>query len=264
MRKTNRKALFLNRDIIRGRFLKDGEGEGGGTPTPTPVSTGAPGGNSSQPGSGESANNNAGEAFDASAFWGSQSPDGSGSPGSESASGDDSGSDTEQLRNDLTERLNTLQFGEPVMTQEIFEAAQNGDFNGFQSALNGALGQAVRQSLGLTTAILRPFAEQILSEVRGEIQSTLRGRDDNDQLIKDFPAAQDGNVRRMIQPIFDQALRNTKGDRALAVKQVKEMMRLMTGATADDLGLNVAPRSADDSGRPPNRAVNWLDELSAQ
>lgn len=250
------------------QFDTDNPASGGGSPAPSPApapaNTPPAGGNSQQPGTGDSTNNNTGEGFDASTFWGSQDQGGSGSPDSGSASGDDPGSGTEELRESLQERLNSLQFGDPVMTQEIFEAAANGDFSGFQNGLNAALGQAVRQSLGLSVSVLRPFAEQLMSEVRQEINSTLGRRDDNDQLVKDFPAAKDAAVRRTIQPIFEQALKNTKGDRPAAVKQVKEMMRLISGATADDLGLNVAPRGADDFGRPPSRAVNWLDELSAR
>lgn len=273
MKIRKRKHLFLHQSLIRGRYLKDDapDGIGGGataapapSPTPIPANTTLAGGNSTDAGSGESGNNNAGAGFDVNTFWSSQGSGESGSPDSESANGDQSGSDTSELRDTLTERLNSLSFGEPVMTQEIFEAAQGGDFSGFQTAFNDAMSQAVRQSLGLSVSVLRPFAEQLMGEVRSEIASTLGQRDDSSQLTQDFPAAKDANVRKMIQPIFDQALKNTKGDRTLAVKQVKEMMRLMTGATADDLGLNVAPRSADDSGRPPNRAVNWLDELSAR
>ena len=143
------------------------------------------------------------------------------------------------------------------------EAANNGDFTAFQTAFNGALRQAVQQSLGLTTAVLKPFADQIMNEVRAEIASTMSGRDDNDQLIADFPAAKDKRIRPTIQNLYDQALRNTKGDRSAAVSQVKEMMRFMSETVADDLGINVAPRSPDDRGRPP-KAVNWLDELSGR
>lgn len=266
MNKRNRKALFLHQDLIRGRYLKEdapGGGAPGGTPAPPPANTPPAGGNPGTQGSGESGNNNTGTGFDASTFWGGQGSGGSGSPDSESASGDDSGSDTGALRDDLTERLNNLQFGDPVMNQEIFEAANNGDFTGFQSALNGALAQAVRQSLGLSVSVLRPFADQIMSEVKAEIASTLGQRDDSDQLVKDFPTAANPQIRPVVENLYKQALKNTKGDRPSAVEQVKSMMRLMSTSVADDLGLNVAPRSADDSGRPPNRAVNWLDELSA-
>lgn len=263
--KKNRKALFLHSDIIRGRYLKeDAPGGATGTPTPSPApSNAATGdGNSSQSASGDSGNNNAGPAFDASTFWNSQDQDGTGSGDSQSASGDDSGSDT-GLREELTQRLESLNFGDPVFSQEIMEAAQSGDYNGLNQALNGAMSHAVRQALGLSVSVLRPFAEQIMTQVRDEINQTMGQRDDSDQLVKDFPTAANPQIRPVVENLYKQALKNTKGDRPSAVQQVKEMMRLMSTSVADDIGLNVAPRGADDSGRPPARAVNWLDELSA-
>lgn len=263
----NRRALFLHRDVIRGRYLKDDQ-PGGGTsasnPTPAPANGGASVGNSSSGATGDSEQNNTSGAFDPASFWQGQEPGGAPSSDSESADGNDSASDANNLRDTLTERLNNLQFGEPVITQETFEAAQSGDFSGLQAGLNKALAQAVQQSLGLSISVLRPFADQMMTEVEARINGRLGERDDNDQLIKDFPAAKDPKIRPVVDNLYKQALKNTKGDRSAAVEQVKEMMRLMSTSVADDLGLNVAPRSADDSGRPPNRAVNWLDELSSR
>jgi hypothetical protein len=263
MKNRNRKSLFTHQSILRGRYLKDDlSGGGGATPDAAPVTPNPGGGNPGGGGGPESSQNNTSQDFDATSFWGSQGSDDPSSSNPESVSNDDSGSDNIELRDSLTERLNALNFGEPVMTREIFDAASNGDFTGFQTALNGALGQAVKQALGLSVSVLKPFADQIMADVRNEISSTMGQRDDADQLTRDFPAAKDPKIRPVVDNLYRQALKNTKGDRSSAVQQVKEMMRLMSTSVADDLGLNVAPRSADDSGRPQT-AVNWLDELTS-
>lgn len=265
MKIRNRKMLFLHSHVMRGRYLRDDTpGGGGATPGGGDVSGAGAQGNSGDGGTGDSQQNNTGPGFDANAFWGGQ---GSGDPSSSnpgSVSDDGSGSDDQSgLRDSLEQRLNSLNFGEPVMTQEIFESAQQGDFSGFQNALNQFGAQAVKQALGLSVSVLKPFADQLMADVRAEIASTMGRRDDADQLVRDFPAAKDPKIRPVVDSLYNQALKNTKGDRTSAVAQVKEMMRLMSTHVADDLGLNVAPRSADDSGRPQNAAVNWLDELTA-
>lgn len=265
MRK-NRKSLFLHEDIIRGRYLKqDAAGGGGATPGAEGGNGGAGGGNSSGGATGDSGDNNTGPEFDASTFWQGSDQSGSGSSESESASGDQSGSGTgaNELRDELTNKLNTLQFGDSPMSQEIFEQAQEGNFEGFNKNLNAMLSQAVKQALGLSVSVLRPFAEQMMTEVENRISQRLGSRDDADQLVRDFPAAKDPKIRPAVEGLYQQALKNTKGDRPAAVEQVKSMMRLMSQSTAQDLGLHVAPRGADDSG-VPSTPTNWLDELSAR
>lgn len=253
---------------IRLGFNPEGEAaEGGGTqiPTSSPSNSNVGGGNLSGGMSAESVNNNTGEAFDADAFWGSQDPAGSGSSDSESASGDQPGSGTgETLRNELTQRLDSLDFGGPVFTQEMAAQINEGNFDGFNQSVNKALGQAVRQSLGLAVSVLRPFGDQIMSQVNSRIEEVLGGRDDSDQLIRDFPTAKDPKVRPVVENLYKQALKNTSGNREAAVQQVKSMLRLVSTSVADDLNLDVAPRGSGDSGRPSTPAVNWLDELSAR
>jgi hypothetical protein len=149
------------------------------------------------------------------------------------------------------------------MTADMQEAFSNGDFKGFNEGLNKMMSHAVRQSLGLAVSVLRPFADQIMTDVEDRISQRLGTRDDADQLLNDFPAAKDPKIRPVVENLYAQALKNTKGDRPAAVEQVKSMMRLVSTSVADDLGLNVAPRGAEDSGRPAT-SVNWLDELSAR
>lgn len=197
---------------------------------------------------------NTGDAFDGAAFWGNEEPadDSAGTP------------DADAVRTELTTQLQNLSFGESPFDAEITQQINEGNFEGINKRLQEFGTNAVRQSLQMTVSILRPLTDQILQQVRQEISGTMSGRDDNEQLVRDFPTAQDPKIRPVVQNLYMQALKNTKGNRADAVAQVKSMMALVTQSTADDLGLDVAPRGAEHFGRSKNPTVNWLDELSAR
>lgn len=262
----NRKHLFLHSTILRGRLRRDGEEEGGGTPSAGGDNASGGQGNSSGDASGAGESNNTGNGFDASSFWQGPAQEGSGTPSGESASGNQPESDTKEkggFGEQLTAQLQGLNFGESVLTPEVTEQINNGDFSGFQKNMNSALQTAVRHSLAMNVQILRPFAEQLMSQMRDEIASTLNSRDNTDTLVRDFPAAKDPRVAPVIRQVFEQALKNTKGNREQAVSQTKEMIKLMANTAAGDLNLDIAPKGPGDSGAQ-NQTINWLDELSGR
>lgn len=254
-------------EVRLGRLIRDGEGH-----TEIPGAggnngTGA-GGNSGSGGSADSGNNNNGQGFDANSFWQgqNQNADGAGNPGSasEGESGSGTGGEGGNFAEQLTSQLNGLSFGGPVLTAEIAQQINEGNFEGFQTALNTSMQTAVRHAMAMNVQILRPVVEQILQQVDGRINNAFGNRDNSNALEQEIPAARNPAVRPMVERVFNQALTNTKGDRALAVKQTKEMLSLMTQTMGGDLGLDVAPRGAGDSGRPSNPATNWLDELTGR
>lgn len=264
MRKTTWNRSYV-RFGLHGRLMKDDNPGGGAIPADGGNNTS---GNSGGGGSDSQGENNDGQQFDPSTFWGSPSPSPTPAPSGESAGNQDGGTGNNDggggnLQETLTTQLANIQVGN-LMTAEIAQQINEGDFTGIQKAFNEGIQQAVRQSLSLNVQIMRPLADQIMAQVREEFGSTLNQRDNNDALIKDFPTAKNPQVRPIIQGIFDQALKNTKGDRALAVKQTKEMIRLTANLSADDLGINVAPRGSDDSGTPAIGNFNWLDELTGR
>ena len=163
----------------------------------------------------------------------------------------------------LTQQLGTMSFGDPVLTPEITEEINQGKFENFEKRIQGQLQTAVRQALAMQVQVLRPFAEQLLNQMRGEFGSTLSERDDESALVKDFPSARNPVVAPIIKGIYDQALVRTNGNRELAVKQTKQMLAHMASQTAGDLELEIAPQGAGDS-RPSQPAINWLDELTGR
>lgn len=267
-----RKTLYIHPSLARRgparlRLLREEGQEGGATQGASGDNAGGAAGNSQGSAqSGESGTNNAGTSFDPEAFWNGPAPEGNGAPSGESASGNsgESGNQNQQpnVAQQIADQIGGLQFGD-VLTPEVTEQINNGDFSGFQKNFAGAGQQIVRQALAMQVQILRPFAEQLMEQMRGEIESRLTNRDDTDTLVKDFPAASNPAVAQTIRPIFDQALKNTKGNRQLAVKQTKEMMKFLATGTAGDLGLDIAPAGTDP--RPQQtQTTNWLDTLTGR
>jgi hypothetical protein len=243
--------------------------QGGTQPSGGNNSEGDGQGNSGGDASGGSDSNNTGASFDASAFWNGPAPAEGAAPSGESASkqGGESGNGGNQGNNgfaqQLSERLNGLTFGDAVFNDEIAGQINEGNYSGVQDRLNAMGQQIVRESLAMQVQILRPFAEQLMEQVRNETKQTFDSRDNTESLEKLFPAAKNPAMAKTIRPIYDQALKNTKGDREAAVEQTKEMLRFMAGESAADLNIDVAPRGQGDRGGPtPN--FNWLDELTGR
>lgn len=261
----------------RGRMIRDGAGHPAGGASPAAASgtgdgnnSGASGdGNSEPAASGTGESNNTGEAFDAAAFWNGPAPADGVAPSGESASPRSPESDTsgDGQRSDfatqLTERLDGLTFGDPIFNAEVAEQINGGNFDGVQERFTAMGRQIVRESMALQVQILRPFAEQLIEQMRGEVGQTLTNRDDSESLVTLFPAAKNPVMAKTIEPIYKQALKNAKGDRVKAVAQTKEMLRFMAGESASDLNIEIAPRGQGDRGGPtPN--FNWLDELTGR
>lgn len=259
------------------RMIRDGAGHPAGAPAPAAASGGGDGnnsgdtasGNSEPAASGSSESNNTGTEFDASAFWNGPAPAEGAAPSGESASTTGSESDTsgDGQRSDfatqLSERLDGLTFGDPIFNAEIAGQINEGNFDGVQERFTAMGRQIVRESMALQVQILRPFAEQLIEQMRGEVGQTLTSRDDTESLVTLFPAAKNPAMAKTIEPIYKQALKNAKGDRAKAVAQTKEMLRFMAGESASDLNIEIAPRGQGDRGGPiPN--FNWLDELTGR
>lgn len=272
MNRRNRKQLFLSASFRHFQPRKAStppgdNGLAGGIPD-NGGDNAAGGQGNPTPGSGvpASESNNAGDTFDPTSFWDSPPEDNGGAPPGESASTTTPPAGTEEkggFAQTLTTQLQSMTFGDPIFNAEVAEQINAGNFEGVEKRFQSQLQTAVRQGLALNVQVLRPFAEQLMQQMRDEFGSTLSQRDDTDTLTRDFPAAKNPQVAPMIKQVFEQALRRTKGNRSEAVAQTKQMIALMASTTADDLQLDVAPRGAGDS-RPQVSAINWLDELSGR
>lgn len=266
-----RKHLYLDTAIRRGRYRKDGEAGGGVTPAGGADNAAQAGGNPGGDGTPASDSNNNGQTFDPASFWDGPGSDTNASPSGESAAqGNPAPAPQSQQQQQPTgvaqqvqERLNSIQF-EPIFDATMAEEINQGNYEGINKRIQAQFQQAIREALSMNVSILKPFGQQLVDMVRGEMNSTLTNKDNQKSLVEHFPAAKNPTMARMIQPIFDQALKNTGGNAELAVTQTKEMLKFMADESAGDLGLEVAPRgNGDHSYRPPVN-VNWLDELTSR
>jgi hypothetical protein len=254
-----------------GRMIRDGQGHpAGGTPAGDGNNAGdSGGGNGGDSASGGGDSNNTGDSFDASAFWDGPAQGDNAAPSGESASGNGSesgtqgGGDRSEFATQLQSRLDALTFGDPIFNEEIAGQINEGNYTGVQERFTAMGRNITRETLGMVVQILRPFAEQLTEQMRSEVGQTFNQRDNTESLVTLFPAAKNPVMAKTIQPIYDQALKNSKGNREAAVAQTKEMLRYMAGESAEALNIDIAPRGQGDRGGP-NRNFNWLDELTGR
>lgn len=274
MRKTN--IIYGSHGRVIGwanrRMIRDGEGHpaaGAGQNNQQQEAPGNSGGGASESGQ----QNNAGGEFDPSTFWDGPAANSESAPNpGESAGGGTGGPGTQQnqqqnpqgeFATQLNDQLSKMTFGDPIFNDEIAKQINEGNYSGVQDRLNAMGQQIVRQALAMNVQILRPFAEQMMNQMKSEFQQTFNQRDNTESLERLFPAAKNPVMAKTIGPIYERALQNTKGDREKAVAMTKDMLKFMAGESAKDLGIEVAARGTGDRGGP-SQNFNWLDELTGR
>lgn len=253
----NKLSIFRNRKALRVDVRRKASAPGGHeSPTGGGDNQDV---NSGDTGTGDDSGDNTGDDAELSAFWGG-SPDGDGNNPDSSGGSDDSNPSggTTDTATELGNQLQNLNFG-AMFDDNVVKEINEGNFETFNTRLNSTLQQTVRQSLVMNVQVMRQYGERIMEQMRDEFSGTLEGRDDQSQLIKDFPAAANPLVAPIIQQVYGQALKNAKGNRSVAVTQTKKMISLMSRNTGADLGLNVAPQSENDA--PPAVNTDWMAEL---
>lgn len=260
-----------------GRFLRAPDhGMGGEMMGMGGNNGGDTGGNNGDSGTGGDGNNNDGQGLDAEAFWqgsipGNEGGSGNGSSGAggtqgsgtQGQGGNEGGGDS-NVGTALAEQLSTLNFGNSIMTPEVVEGINNGNFEAFNNNVNGALQSAVRNSLLMSVQVMREYGQRLQQQILSQVNGNLEGREDHAQLVKDFPAAANPKVAPLIQQTFAQALKNTNGDRGKAIQMTKQMLDIFARTTAPDLNLNVAPVGSGDSLPASTPRKNWLEELAGR
>ena len=215
--------------------------------------------------SGDSANNS-GAGFDLTAFWNTEGGDGNEPPAKSGSAGKDSTPPSNEpaapsLAQQLGDEFNKLDFGSLFSDQIVADIAEN-KFESVNKLFGDSMKQAVQASMQMNARVLRAYGEQLMNDVKAEIAATFNTRDDNDTLVRDFPSAADPKIRPAIEKVYSQALKNTKNDRAAAVAQTKEMLKLMSQITSADLGVEIAPRGPADSRAPS--PTDWMKELAGR
>lgn len=269
----NRSRPLSLRNARRLRIRKDESGvhtgapagfvPAGGTPTPTP----APGGNNNpgnvgQPGGESQTDNNGGQPFDAEAFWNPPSGgEGAGPDGSQGSAPAPTppGANIGQT---LSTALTNMRFSDgDFMTPTLAEEMSQGNFTNFNQNLQQYGQNVARQTIQQVVPILKAVRDQIMADVGQTVQGEFGSREDSAALVKAIPSAANPKVAPIVKPIFEQAMRVAKGDRAKAIEMTKTMLQMTNSTLVDDSSLGIAPRGAGDSTTPK---VNWLEELTGR
>ena len=221
------------------------------------------GGNDGGAGTGESTGDNGGTGFNADAFWTDPVEE---TPGGTQTGNNDSGGgqqqQTQQSEGQLfAQKLANLSFGDVFTEADMRKMADDGDLTGINAAINTQLKQAAHQSVVLTAELMQKNNAAMESRFRAILSEVLGGEKNEDTLLKEFPAAADPRARPMIQQVFNQALKHTKGNRPQAVIQAKEMLKIMGSVAGADLGITDAPRGPGDQDYNTQGSKSLVDSL---
>lgn len=263
----NRRSLIISSRNLRRMKAEDGE-HGGATPTPSADNTGGNTGGQSGDSTGA---DNTGQAPDYSQFWAEPSSDESSSAGSAGSAGNGTqgeGSPQNQQERPnpaatLGEDIGKIDFGANIMTQSAIEKLGNGDASEFHANLNNMGREAVTSAIRLMVPIMGQLRDQLRSEMTKTVDSTNTGRDDSAALLAAIPSSSDPKVKPIVESIFAQAKKITKGDRAAAISMTKDMLKLQMQTMSNDLGIPPAG-SGNNSGLVTTETVDWLAELAGR
>lgn len=242
--KNRRAKLYGSTALVSlsGRLMKGDDRSGTGA---TGENNG--GGNGGESGSDADTKDNNGQGFDAKGFWEDPEPSsessGTPAPTPTPTQQDDPG---KTLGGQLQEGLKALKFDD-LFNDEIAEQINKGDLSGANTRFNELARDMVKQSVVMNTKVVQAFGEHIMGKVESLIAEKLGGEKNDEALLKDFPSAKNPGVYKTIKPIFDRALKNTKGDREAAVAMTKDMIKFVRETTSKDLGIEDAPSSREDS-----------------
>jgi hypothetical protein len=229
-------------------------------------SGGNAGGESTQNGGGD----NSGQDAELAAFWNGPAAAGAAGgsdsqsvpPNQQQQGAQPPANQTQQPKNfgdQLASEIQGLTF-DNVINDEVATQLQAGNYEEFNKRLAAQNQTVVKQTVGLAIKIMGEFAKVMRAQSQQDLHGTLTTRDDTNFLESNFPAAKDPIAKPMVQAVWDQALKNTGGDRTKAITLAKRVLARGMGAAAGDLDYSFAPRNPGDE--PPQTPINWLENLN--
>lgn len=217
------------------------------------------GGNSGGASGSEGNQNNSGSGFDAASFWNQPSPEAPPAPNSGSAAGGESGGGQNNEGNAFAERLNNLAFAKEVFTPDAIKAMnEGGDPKAFNENMTQFGRQAVRESVVMAAQLMQRNNSMIETRMKEMLDERFGTRDSEEGLGKEFPSYSKPGMKPMIDGIYAQAMRLTKGDRTGAIAMTKEMLKHSTQTLGTDFGITTPPGGAGDG---LGTQTNWEEEL---
>lgn len=214
------------------------------------------GGTSENNNSGESntGGNNSGEADPLAAFWG-------GDQESSESGGEGGNSGESEQTPDFLKALTEMPVG-GIFSDSALEKLGNGDYSEINENLTKTIRESNQQMFAQTVQLMNIFGQRLVAAMEQKFTGTLEQRDSSSFLEQNFPTAKDPKIRPVVEQVYNQALKNTKGNRGEAIKQTKEMLALLGKQTASDTGLPLD--TSRDSSPTGGSGGSWLDKLTKQ
>ena len=236
-----------------------GGGAGGGNTTENNMGGGS-GVNGGPEGNGQGTQNNGGNGFDAGSFWRQPSEGNEGSPpngGSAAPTNPSGGQQPQNEGNAFVERLNGLNFNE-VMNTDAANGINQGNAEAFNTNMTNFGRQAVRESVMMSAQLMQRFGQQMEERFQSMLEQKFGQRDSEVSLAESFPSYKQPGMKPIIDGIYAQAMRLSKGDNKAAIEMTKSMLTHSTSLLGKDFNLTTPPGGAGDSAVPK---TNWEEEL---
>lgn len=241
---SNRKRALYGSTALRslgGRIMKGDDRSGVGD-----TGQNNDGGNADDSGGdNQQQQNNGGQSFDAAKFWDepgeetptSETPTPTPAPTPTPTQGDAG----KNLGTQLTESLTGLKFGD-MFNAEIADQISKGDLTGANARFGELAQDVVKQSVVMSTTVVKAAMEHMRSEFKSMIADSLGGEKNDAALIAAFPAAKNPAVYKTINGIFQQAMKHSKNDRTKATEMTRDMLKFVGKET----GTTEAPTKSND------------------
>lgn len=221
---------------LHGGLLKDEEGHGGGGGDSNGGGNNG-GGNSGDSGQSGGNQNNDGQSFNAESFWNSPEPEGT--------SQESQGPTDAEFGQSLMQTITNFQ-GSPVFDAETASQIAEGNLDGVNQRLQAMQQGVLRQSMIMMAQILQRFDTQVDGRISGQINQNSTRQSDESMLSEQFPSFTKPEVRPVIQGVFQQSLKHSKGDRKAALEMTRGMLKSMGQLGGSDFGFSTPPGNPDD------------------
>ena len=229
-------------------YLLGGESRGAGANN---------GGNSGGDSNGSGGQNNDGQGFDPAAFWTDPEPS-AGVPANQ-AQGSASSEGGSGQANPAVQAVQNILSGakfDDVFTPDAISALADSDPSKFNANIQSFGQQVLRQSAIIAIQIAQAVQQEMQQTFEQRLNSSFTGRDNYEAMVKNIPGADDPAIQPMIRPIFERALKNTKGNREQAVEMTRAMIQFQIEQLGGAYG---GVRTAPESG--VSNRTNWMDGL---
>lgn len=206
------------------------QGGGGGGASESSAAENNTGGNSGESENNNSSEDNGGQKPDLSKFWEEPKEEGDGS----NESDDTASQESQALGTELKQAIDGFA-PPPTFSKDVAEAIANGDFESVNKALADAHRQTIQQSIVLTAKMVGKVMERMQSDFDARIQKALGNEANNSFLESQFPLAKNPQYRPVVERVWNQALKNSKGDRNKAISLTRGMLEAFGSEVAPNL-----------------------------